>query len=507
MVIFHFNNSGPVGVGKSYLLYLLAAEYRLNRQKLFRVTYINDCASWRIDKIGYFLRELVATFFNDTIQSKSIVEWCETLSGNRSEWEEKMISIMDTLINYVKDNNLQWIVICDQHNALYSHSVVVKDFPFNLIDFFSKKRGSNIRVVISASANNEGYPTEMKGWLTHDISSHRFDNDEFNVWCNQYWLSTGKVDSDSDEAIDALFWTGGVPYELYLLWKQPKPTLLEKTRSYRENRVKEMAATHSKFIGRLSEQEKANLMECISRMHLGLSPPEIEVGMDRQLFDIDKDESGSTIITALNPVARHALLAFHRKLLTNSLTVVADIVFEDGGFTNDTKGRIIEKYILTQMEISNHFKFKSYKTTSKGLSTVEPVTKVLKIKDIIQFSGNKLPLRSSFNKRVVTLFIPISPTYPGLDFFIWNPDAEQLMAFQVTIVNPFTRHPKIDVASVNSDLWVNFCSDGMEVKNPLELYWIIPNICVGKPVKVIGRVVLFEDLCDDFPALQKLNLK
>lgn len=28
-----------------------------------------------------------------------------------------------------------------------------------------------------------------------------------------------KVDHESDEAADALYWTGGVPYELDLLWK------------------------------------------------------------------------------------------------------------------------------------------------------------------------------------------------------------------------------------------------------------------------------------------------
>lgn len=63
---------GPVGVGKSYLLYLLAAEYRLNREN-HRVTYVNDCADWRCEKLGFILREFVTTFYDDTIGGKSVV--------------------------------------------------------------------------------------------------------------------------------------------------------------------------------------------------------------------------------------------------------------------------------------------------------------------------------------------------------------------------------------------------------------------------------------------------
>jgi len=46
---------------------------------------------------------------------------------------------------------------------------------------------------------------------------------------------------------------------------------------------------------------------------LGLSPPIIAVGMDRQLFNIVPDNDGVRIITALNPVAGKALITFHGK--------------------------------------------------------------------------------------------------------------------------------------------------------------------------------------------------
>ena len=265
-------------------------------------------------QVGYILRELITTFYDDFIEEKSILEWCQAVTG--SDREEEMVMIMlESLIDYIQMKKLQWIVICDQHNAFYTRSVVVEQFPFNLINYLSRKRRSNIKIVISASANNEGYPTEMKGWQTHDISSHRFDQEEFKVWCDYYLLEDNtNVNHESEEALDALFWTGGVPYELHLLWKQPRKTLIEKTMLYRRERVRDMMGSHGRYYKMLIDRERDNLAECIARMLLGVSPPEGLIGMDKIFFDIIKDDdSGHEIITALNPVARRALLCYHGK--------------------------------------------------------------------------------------------------------------------------------------------------------------------------------------------------
>ncbi|KAJ3308246.1 hypothetical protein HDV04_001515, partial [Boothiomyces sp. JEL0838] len=341
---------GPVGVGKSYLLYILAAEYRLCRET-YRVTYINDCGSWRRKNYKYILKELVTTFYNDDIDGKSIVEWCEAVVG--SEKEEKMIALIDNLIGYVVAKDLTWILIFDQHNAFYARSVVVDEYPFSLVNELAANRSKNIKVIVSASANNEGYPTEMKGWKTHDISSHRFDDNEFSLWCDQYMLGDNvKVDPKSEDAVDALYWSCGVPYELDLLWKQLVKSLQEKTMCYRENRVDEFAESHGKFYKRLITKEIENLENCISRMALCLSPPKTDFGMDHQLFDIIPDDNGFKVITALNPVARDALITYHGKALITSLEMVAEIVLQEDDYTNDTKERIIEKYITTTLELA-----------------------------------------------------------------------------------------------------------------------------------------------------------
>ncbi|KAJ3190644.1 hypothetical protein HDU82_003879, partial [Entophlyctis luteolus] len=134
-----------------------------------------------------------------------------------------------------------------------------------------------------------------------------------------------KVDPKSDEAIDALYWTGGVPYELSLLWDQPAVSVVNKTREYRSNRVHEMADSHVKFCRKLVSQEMLFLKEYIARMALGLTRPDILVGIDRELFDIIRQpEEGhpnkvDELIVALNPVARLALISCHGQGLLTSL--------------------------------------------------------------------------------------------------------------------------------------------------------------------------------------------
>jgi hypothetical protein len=490
---------GPVGVGKSYLLYILAAQYHLDR-KTYRVTYINDCKAWRPDRYGYLLKELVMTFYNDSIDGKSIVEWCEAVVG--SEKEEKMMMMMEALINYIHAKKFHWVVICDQHNALYN-PFVVKDFPFIIIDYLSNNCGTNIKVVISASANNEGYPTEMKGWHTHDISSHRFVDSEFKEWCEHYLLKDNKkVNHESEEAVDALYLTGGVPYELDLLWKQPSESLHGKTLFYRKERVRDMSSSHGKFYKTLVDKERMNLEECISRMALGLSPPEILVGMDRQLFDIVLDDDNEQVINALNPIARRALLGYHGVGLITSLRFVAELVLKGIDYTNSMKGKISEMYITTILELSLRFSFPIRKIANINTDTLKMQN--IEIKAVIHFSSNKLPPKSSFKSTVTTLFVPDSPNYPRFDFFLWDSERQILMGFQVTVRKPFINHPKMS----NAQEWQRFCF-GNSKQTVMELYWIVPKRCIGADFESVKEdyVVFFEDLANDFPALLKLVLQ
>ncbi|KAJ3376379.1 hypothetical protein HDU84_000258 [Entophlyctis sp. JEL0112] len=352
----------------------------------------------------------------------------------------------------------------------------------------------------------------MRGWLTRDIAPHKFDDNEFATWCNNFKLKSGeKVDPQSDEAIDALYWTGGVPYELSLLWDQPAASVVNKTREYRSNRVGEMADSHGKFCCKLVSEEMLILKECVARMALGLTRPAISVGMDRELFDIIRQPKEGhpnevdELIVALNPVARLALIGYHGQGFLTSLGLVTELVLKRD-YTQDVKGRITEKYLLTTMEVVKKFSFKHTTKIVGGLSTGTPTCESIELVEIVPFSGQKLPPSSSFNRKHSTLFIPESVIYPGYDFFIWNSESSELLAFQVTMANPFYEHPKIDSASAreNCNSWSVFCN-----ANAVKVYWVIPKSCVGGPKskKAVGNnVILFESLWSDYPSLEHLKI-
>ena len=78
------------------------------------------------------------------------------------------------------------------------------------------------------------------------------------------------------------------------------------------------------------------------------------------------------------------------------------------------------------------------------------------------------------------------------------------MGFQVTVLNPFSDHPKMN----NSQLWQRFCFGNSE-QTAMELYWIVPKCCVGKNIQSVEKdyIILFEELVSDFPALGKLALR
>ncbi|ORY38883.1 hypothetical protein BCR33DRAFT_720533 [Rhizoclosmatium globosum] len=495
---------GPVGVGKSHILYILVAEYRLLRS-MYRVTYIHDCAEWKSDKFGYILRELVMTFFDDKdISGKDIVEWCSAIV--ESDKEEKMMMMLNALIVYIQTKNLQWIIVCDQYNAFYSRSVVVDQFPFTIIDYLSKKRGSNIKVIISASANNEGYPTELRNWFTHDIASHKFDDDEFGAWCKYFPLKSGKtIDPKSDEALDALYWTGGVPYELFLLWAQPEASLGDKTRKYRKNRMIEMGSSHGKFCDTLTAEKMLNLKECIARMVIGLPCPGLLVGIDHQLFDVTLQPKRGRSNEFLNPVARSTLLNYYGQGLLSPLALVTELILKGDYYTQDIKSQISAKYLIATMEVSKKFSFEYNVKTQTGLSKNATRKQSVELLEIVRFIGHKVPPTASFNPNRSTLFVPESVNYPGYDFFIWNSKTKTISAFQVTIRNPFYNHAKIDSTSAQQNCahWMTYCS-----AKSSEVYWVTPKSCLGgKSKKAEGNlVVLFESISKHYPALEHLTV-
>ena len=64
------------------------------------------------------------------------------------------------------------------------------------------------------------------------------------------------------------------------------------------------------------------------------------------------------MITALTPIARQALLGYHGQGLLSSVGMVAELALGETFYANDAKGRIIENYIITGLELAKRFQTK-----------------------------------------------------------------------------------------------------------------------------------------------------
>ncbi|KAL5039885.1 hypothetical protein RTP6_006987 [Batrachochytrium dendrobatidis] len=109
------------------------------------------------------------------------------------------------------------------------------------------------------------------------------------------------------------------------------------------------------------------------------------------------------------------------------------------------------------LELSQLFSFQFRKVSNIakiGLQEDSPLRKSIEIKSVVHFLRNKLPPKTSFQKNVTTLFVPESPNYPRFDFFLWDSNRQLMMGFQVTVLNPFSEHPKM----TNSQMWQIFAS-------------------------------------------------
>jgi hypothetical protein len=280
-----------------------------------------------------------------------------------------------------------------------------------------------------------------------------------------------------------------------------------KVASYRKARVAEFMGRHGKYFQSINGNArlKESLKKCVSHMALGLIPPPDIGGMDRQLFDITVDGNGRDIIAAINPIAREALLTSNCAEVLSSLEEVARMVLKDELYENDMKGRVIERYLTTHMELQMAFTFKATsgrKTRSRNSTSKEVTVKFAKV---IRFSGSKLPPQYSFYRAHSTLFVPVSPKYPAFDFFIWDAKQKRLLGFQVTVRQPYTEHRPMDGEDTeeNRENWQRLCFGDSGTKQAMSLYWIIPkdSLPTNSPVEMKGAIILFDALYGTFPVL------
>jgi len=112
-------------------------------------------------------------------------------------------------------------------------------------------------------------------------------------------------------------------------------------------------------------------------------------------------------------------------------------------FTNDVKGRVLEYYILNQIEEQKEFALK-YRKILKNGTLSNQLSSISDIKDIktIHFSpkATRSARISTSDWKENILFVPDISNYDDVDALLWCEDKNTFFPIQITVLNPLKNH-------------------------------------------------------------------
>ena len=143
-------------------------------------------------------------------------------------------------------------------------------------------------------------------------------------------------------------------------------------------------------------------------------------------------------IHAITPLAEQHFRTFTGEHLVSMMDNFFKLVFDNPNYlnlTNDAQGRVLEKYILVQMEKQRRFKAKLY-IVDNSIAKENWNTYIL---DITHLSVKHFKTTKPYyftnvdlNNQSI-LAIPVSPNYPGIDAAIWDCKTQTLYPISMTI--------------------------------------------------------------------------
>lgn len=302
--------TGPQGIGKSHALYHCVCALRLHKD-FVRVTYIQDCESWvtshLLSPYHYLLRELCETFMDDQISTtdkKTIAEWAEWVEQavDTQTKDDRFRALYAVPQTFVETNCLRWVSVFDQANALRTDRLTILGtyadlhFPFSMAFYFSPK------VVISASANNDPNRKLPDNFLVVPLSATQYSDEE--------WALVTREIKDDPSLPDVEFWTNKVPLEFSKL-NPPgsEGTKLEtKLQVYKEQREKEMAEDHRRFLASLSSGGLLSFQDALAGCIHDVDVFD-HTCIDRHLMFADHKK-----IRSITPLARHVMMQLSRQV-------------------------------------------------------------------------------------------------------------------------------------------------------------------------------------------------
>ena len=505
---------GPQGVGKSHMLY--EAALLLSTSPGCRVVYEHDCASWAsLDGLPlkgtlYFVRLVAMAFAGD----REVLELCKEFTSiiavmsSSTEAQDALCSLfLPQLGDLCKRLGLKFFSIFDQHNSLTPK--MRSSFPFSLPESgllrVSQLRGIAM-VVISASANNEyqlevasqqppwpqvfvnrGFQTaEIDVFLKHhglfgaseaDLDSLRYETNCYPLEL-AYFLEVRallkKAKLDSFESIMDAYLNGN------------EAPLVEGRRSYFAGLVRRFDV----YLSGRPDADRAlehlvNGVVCM-KLELPLSTFSGQVLLNLQMcFKSSAPHRGSTTASRrldyISPITPAALSAAADFYLADSnartkLDSAFRYVFESPTLETSIRGLMMQRYLIQQLENANAFTLSAGRYNSDHeLGSFSKVLSVARRMRKVEWNGNTIP-QTTLSRSEDLLLVPLSQTYPGVDFLIWVAQTKTLCLFQVTL-SSVSQHSS-NFWESRSDLQSSW-SDFLGVRR-FDRVWITLDVDAGK---------------------------
>jgi hypothetical protein len=467
---------GPQGIGKSHLLYEAVL---LLRASGCRVVYEHDCASWAglagqpSQATLYFLRSIAIAFVDDA----EVLGLCREVTANvavMSDIADAEHAVCFIFLPRLGDmcKRRKVFFVFDQHNSLTP--AMRETFPYSLPEsqllHISQLRDVAM-VTISASANNEYYlkvaleqPPWPKVTVTEGFGTTGSPS-EMDVFLQHHALFAG---ASAAEAAQLRYETSCFPLELaYVLQVRKllqttnqddsfqvivkvyldglKQTSVDGRRDYFARLVRHFDVIIS---GRPDAQRaREHVVNGVICMHLQLPLSSFpgSVLLNLQLCfmsDVPFGEQGATTlhggleyIHPIAPSARSAAVDFYLKNADTraKVDITFRYVFESPLMETGIRGLLLQRYLIDQLQNANSFTLLACEYGSDhSLSEARKVMQTWRLLRKVEWYGNGVP-EFTLSRAEDLLLVPLSQTYPGVDFLIWVSHTETLVLFQVTL--------------------------------------------------------------------------
>eukprot|EP01124_Arcella_intermedia_P019091 TRINITY_DN2622_c0_g1_i5.p1 TRINITY_DN2622_c0_g1~~TRINITY_DN2622_c0_g1_i5.p1 ORF type:complete len:613 (-),score=64.14 TRINITY_DN2622_c0_g1_i5:81-1919(-) len=413
--------SGPHGVGKSGLNYLLASVAYVRGWFL---QYIPLCGVWTrgksdeerakfyIDSFEVLNSDLLESVKHDHLEEKTLQDIFELSVPSVSKQGK---------IHYFLDKTIEkpFLLLLDEHNELWKERLYEgygKVIPAQLDYFYDFTKwttfaGSRMFLVFSGSAHSQFENNLPAGEDRKLRYIYPFDKDEAFKMMTKLGIS--KFGVSCDTVYDEI--TGGVPRQIVSLssakgiedWRdyQVDRYFISATSTLRESSKEDQQRIIS-YLGKLFENQR------ISKPPSGL--------YDKGLFYV-REGSGFPI----NPMARSAL--FWLWVMNKKREVIG------GGKTGSETGAVFEREARRGfIQGLAHIELKPFYLNNKD---TKPTTlKIARMEQVVSFrSESDIPRSPKF---VSSLLKPIPENFKGIDFIL-----EDVINKQIIFVQTTTRFP------------------------------------------------------------------